>query len=77
MRALSVPPYVRGVDGSDTANGIRVCMKRGIGVSLGFIVEPVQYVSAGMYESGYREYYHIDGEAQLKLGFYSSGFIFS
>jgi hypothetical protein len=72
MRALSVPPYVDGADGEYVPSGIRVCMKRGIGVSFGFFVEPVHYVSAGMYAPGYREYFSLGGETQLHLGFFSS-----
>ncbi|MEF9438612.1 MAG: hypothetical protein L0922_07755, partial [Candidatus Mariimomonas ferrooxydans] len=72
MRALSVPPYMDNPEGNYTTTGIRVCKKRGIGISIGFIVEPVQFIHNGTYAPAYREYHDFKKPLEVNLGPYIS-----
>ncbi|HUW84917.1 MAG TPA: hypothetical protein VMZ31_19220 [Phycisphaerae bacterium] len=67
MRALAVPPYTR-----DVGNGLRVCKKRGIGISVGHVVEPVQFVHDSTAAPGYRGYVRLDGALELAGHFFQS-----
>lgn len=67
MRALAVPPYVH-----HTPGGLRVCKKRGIGITIGHIVEPVQYICEGSVAPAYRGYHNFDGELTVPGHYFES-----
>ena len=69
-RALAVPPYLHNPEAPHTANGLRVCMERGVGVSIGFVVEPVQFVHNGVAAPGYRGYHRFRREVTVPLRFF-------
>ncbi|HOX06926.1 MAG TPA: hypothetical protein PK280_11030 [Planctomycetota bacterium] len=66
MRALAVPPY------SGEANGLRLCLSRGIGISIGHVVEPVQYVHDGAYGPAVRGYHEFRGSETFVCRHFSS-----
>lgn len=67
MRALGVPPYVDG-----TPTGLRVCKRRGIGISIGHVVEPVQFVHDSTAAPGYRGYHTLDGRLEVRCDLFTS-----
>lgn len=69
-RALAVPPYLDNPGAPHTTNGLRVCLERGVGVSIGFVVEPVQFVHKGTAAPGYRGYHRFSGEVKAPLRFF-------
>ncbi len=71
MAAIAVAPYIESGN-SLTVNGLRVCMKRGIGVSIGTIVEPVQFVHNGQAAPGYRLWHRFAGELKTEIDFWES-----
>lgn len=72
MYGMGVDPYIDNIDNSHTVNGLRVCLKRGIGVSIGHIVEPVQSVWNGVYAPGCRAYHEFDGTREFQFDLFSS-----
>jgi hypothetical protein len=70
MRALAVPPY--SGEGSGAANGLRLCLTRGIGLSIGFVVEPIQFVSCGNGAPGYRGYHCFQGPERFTCRLFAS-----
>jgi hypothetical protein len=70
-RALAVPPYLDNPGAPHTVNGLRVCLERGVGVSIGFVVEPVQFVHNGVAAPGYRGYHLFRGAVKVPLRYFS------
>ena len=71
MRALAIAPYIDR-PGSHTTNGLRVCKSRGIGISIGHIVEPVQFVHNGVCAPGSRSYHHFNKTETFHIARFSS-----
>jgi hypothetical protein len=71
-RALAVPPYLDNPGAPHTVNGLRVCLKRGVGVSIGFVVEPVQFVHEGIVAPGYRGYHTFRGKTNVRCRFFQA-----
>lgn len=69
-RALAVPPYIDNPGAPHTANGLRVCMERGVGVSIGFVVEPLQFVHNGVTAPGYRGYHRFRSVLKVPIRFF-------
>ncbi|MCX5776611.1 MAG: hypothetical protein NTX32_03155 [Candidatus Firestonebacteria bacterium] len=62
--AISVPPYIDNPGKKHTTNGLRVCLKRGVGISIGFINEPVHFVKS-VYAPGSKEYHNFKGKTTV------------